>query len=491
MHKLLDKEERISLDILYFFSKNKQQKMILLKDIAHELSYDPRKLIRHIENLVEDIEVYLWQSEIKLTIVNDEIHYEMSESFAVDFFESEYLKNSILFKLCMDLYLDTFTNLTAFAKANFVSQSTIYRRVKKLKRLLADFDIELDLLAPHYFIGQEYQIRYFFYSLISTAYYYNSEQTSDYISMERTKVFDRFIQLIPHFPYASEVKLRIILDLTIDRISKGFIVEKNEAAFQLKSVQFDYETLYGFFRPFIQLNDQALEQEATFLHFILHVGNVYSIHEFTLEQLEDRVPPNEKTEKIEAVILLFQSFFNCTLTMREHHYIERNLYYIFKRAAIIHGSEHIESLQFNLKTIADAHPYIADLLLRFFDFLKKELQITLRDDLLLQLFLVFREVIWKVRMPIKVCLLSKISSSQQYYLREKLVTDLKLPIELFAVVDDDTEIIIADYSVKAFYDERVDFYFIPSFPDANEWLHLIQAIQAKYHEVIKAKIDER
>ncbi|GEK35471.1 helix-turn-helix domain-containing protein [Kurthia sibirica] len=490
MYKLLEKDERICLEILYYFSKHKKQNTIALKEISSDLGYDSRRLINHLEKLVEDIEEYDWHKEIGLVIQNDLLHIEIRDTFAVDFFESEYLLNSVLFKLCMDLYLNTFTNLSEFAQRNFISTSTIYRRVKKLKQILADFDIELHLLAPQYFIGKEYQIRYFFYSLISTAYYYNSEQTNDYISMKRTEIFDRFLQYCPQFPYASEVKLRILLDITVDRIQRGFIVEKESIAFSLTSTLYPYEPLYQFFKPICYENERAIINEATFFHFILNVVNIYSINELTVEQLSEALPTNEKSEKVDAVIMQFTEFFNCPLSNLEHNYIERNLYYIMKRSAIIRGSEHIESLQFNLTTVAEAHPYVSELLYQFFEYLEKELAIVLREDLKLQMFLVFREVIWKIRSPIKICMLSKISSSQQYYLREKLITELKLPIELVSKIDDSTEIVIADYSIQAFYDETIDFYFIPSFPDAEEWLNLIQSIQDNYHALIKLRIDE-
>ncbi|HBC89812.1 MAG TPA: trans-acting positive regulator, partial [Lactococcus sp.] len=158
---LLEKKEQVQIEIL---------RQLVLKNekiTAQELS-DWVGLSRpSIESYLEDI-AYLGQMmgrPMKVLRQDNKVILEMEESQSLDEIISFLIQDSIKYRLLL-LFLEQKNYMIIdLAEELLISESTLFRKIKELNKLLAEFEIQV---KNNKLVGEESQIRYFYYLLFDS-----------------------------------------------------------------------------------------------------------------------------------------------------------------------------------------------------------------------------------------------------------------------------------------------------------------------------------
>lgn len=138
---------------------------ISFQKMMEDLEWSRRTLIKNLDTLQDDIVANNWSDYLNFTYTAANIHLELSTLFSIDYFVTHYLVNNVQFEFCLEIFNDEFDSLQTFTEDNFLTKATMYRKLNRLKELLQDFDITIDLTKSERMLGDEHQIRYFYYCL--------------------------------------------------------------------------------------------------------------------------------------------------------------------------------------------------------------------------------------------------------------------------------------------------------------------------------------
>lgn len=158
---LLEKKEQIQVKIL--------RQLVLKRDkvTAQELC-DGVKLSRpSVESYLEDIS-YLGQmmgKPMEVLRQDNKLALNMAESQSLDEIISFLIQDSIKYRLLLLLLEQKNYMIFELAEALLVSESTLFRKIKELNKLLAEFELQI---KNNKLVGEESQIRYFYYLLFDS-----------------------------------------------------------------------------------------------------------------------------------------------------------------------------------------------------------------------------------------------------------------------------------------------------------------------------------
>lgn len=225
------------LEILYL-DGNPVTKQSLTK----KLKISPATLKRYLEDLNEDVQPLVDENKVEIKIEANTASFKILKNFALDdWLFDRYLKKSPKFQLVMLFYNHgSLTTYTLQEKLN-LSEASLYRTIKQLNTVLSEFNLSIH---NGNIIGDELQIRFFFYNLF---------QVINYSPKVRDFNLDQFVNEVQtelHFYFHSEAIHRVRLWLTISqhrlvvqsklqtRIPESVreLYENNELYFHIKKV---------------------------------------------------------------------------------------------------------------------------------------------------------------------------------------------------------------------------------------------------------------
>lgn len=91
----------------------------------------------------------------------------------------------------------------------------MYRKLNRFKKLLSAFDVSLDLTHSERLLGEEHQIRYFFYCLFTDAYHFLTDFAHNVNPTILDALLEKIHEYTPFMPYSSLLKLRTFLAITV------------------------------------------------------------------------------------------------------------------------------------------------------------------------------------------------------------------------------------------------------------------------------------
>ncbi|WP_408869031.1 helix-turn-helix domain-containing protein [Brochothrix campestris] len=488
MHKLLDKEERNTLTCLEYFSKERTLKTHNIQSMMDELQWTRRSLVKNIDFLQSEITAQQWENYLTLHLTATTIEVELSHLFSIDFFANHYIIQSVPFQFCLEIFNGDFESLKMFTEKNFLSKPTMYRKINVLKKVLADFEITVDLADERRFIGEEHQIRYFFYCLFSDAYPYTTVFTHSLDIELLNPLMEELIVLHPRMTYTSVLKIRTFIAITLTRIQQQHIIDAaSSLPTDCDSIILPKKNITTWFSPSLQtyhLTTDQVDSELNGLHFMLSTLNIYPMSYFETAHVPSFLYDSEFTRNAETLLMHYCAFFSLALTTNEYSYLLSNLTAINRHMLHVKGSQHNSRIQLNLEIIGKSHPYIYQACLAFYDYLEKKLTITLSEPIKIQYFLLLRESLDRLYPPLTVCVLSKITDAQQAFLKKniKKLSSVKLVFAQFP--DANVDLYIADFKIKQLekrYPEA-DFHYWSSIPSEFEWNLLTETLKECYHQ---------
>jgi hypothetical protein len=288
--QLLEKKEAKQLQLL--------KKLLLVGGTAdiHEMAVYLAISKPSLEKYIDELFIYLepYSTQCRLLYRESAIVLETSNDFSLNQIEYEFYHSSIKFQILDYLLIHQEFATISLAQKLTISDSSLFRKIKELNQVLAEFDLEI---WQGKLIGEEAQIRYLYFQLL---WYLNSFKS-------QTMPIDRkFVGLISrglNLTFTEEAEQRISLWL---KIMKYRLKVSNQSYHQLREKMKAYERdpLYQqlkelVFRSFGHYALEVREEEAM-LHFVFLLSfSVFSEADFRQYMLQrSRFTPTALTDTL-------------------------------------------------------------------------------------------------------------------------------------------------------------------------------------------------
>lgn len=329
MKRLLDKEQLIKYNLLTSLEKHKSMNYEILEE---NLLLSRKTLKKYLLLLADEIESFFLNATLKLHLHHVEFEYGIA--FTKQLLVSQFISDSLRYKI-LDYALKSNKQRVNFIEQENISESTFYRLLKDVNRsILADFNIKMNTNTK--LLGEEHQIRYFYYCLylevgveseFTTDRYFSSviKKTETILNIEITK--------------ANKNRLLLLYEICEMRNNQGNLVSitygmkkviRNNRVFEmlLTKIETEYENISGdnwlndFHFIFVMANSFPLlgdSQSIMTLIYSEHVQSkniMYRYSEKFVDELKNLVNDIEidiafksKLSQIYIRMLVFEGFF--------------------------------------------------------------------------------------------------------------------------------------------------------------------------------------
>lgn len=483
MYQLLDKDRATLLQLLsHFYTLEKNYSY---SEYAEFLGCDRRKIVKLVKLFKLDVDSNHWENMITIHATEKEVDVIIGNNFSLDFFYSHYMQQSIGFILCWEIFNNRFTTIQQFSNDVYMSRSSVYKRIQSLKTILYRYNLNLDFSNPRIILGDEHQIRYFFYHLFSEAFQTN-EWPFDSLNIDFISTFSLSSQEIhPYISTPALIKFRLMIAIYLIRSQCNYWIDYINPHFHLTNILIDFSNFKSVMQTFFKEN-KYFDEELSFLYFFLT----------TLDSIELKYFETIDTMKLESIshylelskkwIHLFCAFFDVFLQPKQYFFLLTNLTYLHHQIHTLKG--HSTTMDHSMFA---SNPSISQTLhFRSLSDFYKSLK---TEDIFSQLFklnssldlsytLLTRDIIKTIYPPLNVLIYSKINSEQQNWLAELICTSVQIPIKKVAYLSEKPDIIISDFPVHSFIKNKtpLTYFLCHSFPTKNELEQLNELAERLY-----------
>lgn len=158
IHFFLDKVERRKLELFRYLEKSPSQKD-LREIIVGDLNISDFLLNKIIEELHLDLDKYGLTNKFNIQSDNTFVELTTYDNFTSNQLKLYFVKDSLAFSLFIELFLERFNSVNDYADNNFISYSSVYKKLKEMRNFFKkiDFTITKDFKLR----GDEKKIRLF------------------------------------------------------------------------------------------------------------------------------------------------------------------------------------------------------------------------------------------------------------------------------------------------------------------------------------------
>lgn len=224
IHLLLGKSELQKLALFSYLEKTPSHKE-LKEVIIKELNISEFLLNKIIKELNLDINRYQLSSKFSISTTNLFTKLNIYNNFSSDKLKYIYTKNSLVFLLFKDIFLEKFSSVNEYCINNYVSYSFVYKKINLIRKFLRKYELTIskDLKIK----GDEKQIRVFLSFIFEELYGQNFYLYPKQIQ-ESTILFLKELEQINQKPLKefSKISLYHYLSITLFRISKKTLFRK-------------------------------------------------------------------------------------------------------------------------------------------------------------------------------------------------------------------------------------------------------------------------
>lgn len=162
--QLLEKNQQVHFQILTIFFQHGSE--ISYKTLANKLSISSPTLQKEIQHLSDNLSVFHAEALLE-TKENDRLHLTLPLDFSIQHFFYAYLSEAVDFQIIEYLFFHREGSTTKLMLDLTLSEASLFRHFKSINHLLEEFSLQL---KNKKLIGDECQIRFFFYSFFSQSY---------------------------------------------------------------------------------------------------------------------------------------------------------------------------------------------------------------------------------------------------------------------------------------------------------------------------------
>ncbi|MGX7418076.1 helix-turn-helix domain-containing protein [Carnobacterium gallinarum] len=460
MHSFLSKTDIRKLLLITTIEENFQQK-VSIADIKKRMDVSEFILFSTFEELKQDIESYQLSDDIHIEKSNQTFKLKKNISFSTEVLKNIYVKNSLGFQIIQDVFEETFTNSSEYAKLFYTSRTKVYNKVNQLKATLEELGIKLS--SRFKLAGDEVAIRVYMSNLYTYVYgndYYpfstnfkkqvlhfvkNVEEKTGIYLTQASKI--KLLYFVSICQIRTENKKNIKIKPMMERYSEDkylnkIIKEAHHLSFNEKINQYDADLLVQFIKG---LNEFPLVVEQMepdlFTKFFITEFQTY------FGEIEDESLSEDLTNglmKIHYPILTFKRMQTELDVLVQARFVEEN---------------YPEVLEFCHYLIAKAAK-------------SKKLQLVTQNDIHLlnrYLFLLINLLPTSFfSIPIKVCIDFTLGENYNNFIYRNIQTFDFINIEISNQLTDDIDILLCDYTLNDMRDKlKVIVWSAP--PTAGDW----------------------
>ncbi|WP_317946617.1 helix-turn-helix domain-containing protein [Carnobacterium maltaromaticum] len=483
MHSLLEKNYLVTLELIECFYKTSNNNTISYFSAA--LNIDPRTLNKILFDLDYDLKFGGLSNQLTLTVSERDIQVNFSSDFSLEIIYNFYMKKSICIDLCILIFNDKYTTMDSFSERHYISRTTLYRKIKPLKDQLNKFDLSLNLSSKELIIGEEKQIRYFFYIL-----FWEVLSTTEYFSVDYAKSIKKVIHaLTPYYDkhFIFYLNLETHLSIALTRIKNNYFIENEIEDFNFPLIDFTFEQfkilLSPTFEEVTELSKKIICNEIRLLHFFISTSNVYPISK-TKKKVTVNIE-NGNTQDIDKWITHFTNFYQIILNSDEYFYLLINLNYFKIKFNFLSGGNSYLGVNHGSKILLGFYPNQYKKFEKFITFLELNGSgCQIKEYQKFQYFLLVRELVKKKSPPFKMVIISKISEVEREWIQNQIIKRTNIPVKFNKKISKDINLIVSDYLINEnilSFENNVYLNW-SSFPSETEWKQLISRIEKIYYE---------
>ncbi|ODJ56207.1 helix-turn-helix domain-containing protein [Brochothrix thermosphacta] len=246
MKRLLDKEQLIKYNLLTSLEKHK---IVNYEVLEENLLLSRKTLKKYLLLLADEIEKNNLEATLKLHLHHVEFDYGVA--FTKQSLVTQFILDSLRYKI-LDYALKSNKQRVNFIEQENISESTFYRLLKDVNRsILANFNIKMNTNTK--LLGEEHQIRYFYYCLYLEVGVESEFTTDHYFSPVIKKLETAFNVEITK---ANKNRFLLLYEICEMRNNQGNLVSitygmkkviRNNRVFEilLKKIETEYEKISG------------------------------------------------------------------------------------------------------------------------------------------------------------------------------------------------------------------------------------------------------
>ncbi|CAD5899702.1 helix-turn-helix domain-containing protein [Carnobacterium maltaromaticum] len=317
MLNFLNDEYIRSLKALYFI--NNSSHAVSIDEIATQIG-SVRKTVATLLNIIKSD---LADCNFDLRETSEKKYYLVSKNQTVIYLDDYILmcgKRSLLFSIVEELFDKGSINTIQFCNDRYISQTTFSRGKKKLTELLEKSQLKLANYVSDGIIGDEYQVRIFYFHFFNHFYYslewpfdsFQKEEIAYSIMMEKTSLFENLTM-------NQKRKLYYILAIMKKRMNQGYGVHPVSISFENNT---QYKKIHAFVESYLNVHEiwdtQVIKNETNFFMCVLYTEDIVHLQTDYLEYLLDYSKDNPINTEISTLwIQTFKKVVKHKLTIEE------------------------------------------------------------------------------------------------------------------------------------------------------------------------------
>ncbi|CAD5901658.1 helix-turn-helix domain-containing protein [Carnobacterium maltaromaticum] len=490
MKELLNVQYLPYFQFLNYCSKHPSQESV--SSISTKLNIDRRILLKTIKQLQIDISKNNWIDVLTLNLNDSKLTVICGPLFSLDLFYSHYMSISFCVELILFLFQHQKATIDELLDYFYMSQSTFYRRIVPLKKVLAQFNLELSFISKQQIIhGEEKQIRHFFFTLFWEIF--NTVPPAFIcLSKDDKKLLSTF-NAKHNLPISLAQILNIQLTIGNIRMKQGFILTEFPTFFLplLYISRIDFHKEFILFFKKRNLSPEQADTEINSLYFLLVTANIYpSIVE---KDLDIQVIDWSSSLIIysQKWVTYYKSFFGHSLSNEDYFYLLLNLYLIQLKNQFLTGNY----FSFGISTVEELlpdNPHTLAQINQFFDFLnQKEPEFHVSPFQRVTYARLIRRIVSKSKPALQILICSKIGKEEIDWMNQFVKKISPIPLVIYSIWKPDLDLIISDYSLqKSLIPEDLSHYFLcPSFSGFDDWALLLKRLEELYYTKITISKD--
>lgn len=491
MLNFLDKTDLNKMKILQLLNNSNDD--LTLDSISSHLFLDKRtvqSLLIFIETDIQKMNVYK-----KVTITQSKkgsLYLNIDTDFSLQFFFLFYLKKSILFNFCLSIFNCEFTTSAKFAKDNYISLSTFKNRLAELRKLLSYFDLELNLSADYPLIGEEKQIRHFYFY-----FFWNSYQTIEWpfqkIKPKELKTFFDGNVVVENFSFSDVYKIIFWFSITIIRVKQDFTITPNKTYITLANNKTPFVKFYPIveqlFQKFDIFDEKLLVYESEFLYFCSSLLGILPLQEYSNLDLIYSGDSLFNTNRDISHIWIreFCEFFSVSISMPEYHYLLANLTILFNKIIFLKGPNSNFSFLVSEKNLIKTYFYYFEQIEGFVSHLKKikRLKLITHTDHNISEFynLLVWEILFEKKQKLTITLQSTFSPLHISILKKEITNMSKIPLDIRTTISKETMLIVSDVAIPKKFSLEKEVFLWNTFPSSTQFQKLNKKMELIYQNL--------
>ncbi|MDR0922416.1 MAG: helix-turn-helix domain-containing protein, partial [Lactobacillales bacterium] len=446
----IENEDMILLNTIEYIERKKDNRVTFEELIAN--IYTKRdKYNQLLFRFFDEIQYTELADCMSLKFEDKSIVFERLEGYSYNRIYSFFIKRSIMFQFINSIFLGTFKSLDIFLSEHNLTLRQFYYRKEKLDECLRKYKLRLNLRSGKKIIGEESQIRYFFFVL-----YWSLLQEDMTINpkFKSQKIMEYVLSKEEDRDYSVILKEKLILEIVAKRIQQGYYIADNET-FEIEETptisKKSMEEHFGKLYLEVFCLDKQYQKEMDSLYFFYCCMKTYSIEESNQTLWGVHFISHSSCKFTIEWVNEVQNFFPFTLSLSEVMFLVINVYYLHQAVVQFPGDFYTDSQQLLMNEVKIHYPQEEKNFQIFIQQLKKNSQVDfsslLSDNFFInaQYFSFIQQILHRHQIKLKVFVLSQASVVQREQLKAWIKKYSPVKVEFVSDFEEEVDAVLADF----------------------------------------------